>query len=115
MDVSKIFSKKKLTEVNNIIVFYYFSQIFRKIFYTLNKLSYMNELMYNFVTWSDWSVALMHMLCIISLFFNFKNWALKSYWMIELSGKWVPSVMGNMHWEKKTIESIVFLQKHVYY
>ena len=40
----------------SIIVFCYISQIFRMIFCKLKKLSYMNQLMYNLVTWSDWSM-----------------------------------------------------------
>ena len=41
-------------------VFCYVYQIFRKIFCKLKKLSYMNELMYNLVTWLDWSMASMY-------------------------------------------------------
>ena len=49
------------------------SQIFKKVFYKLKKLSYMNELMYNLVTWSDWSMALNAM--------RIKNFGDPKYWI----------------------------------
>ena len=45
-------------EVNRRTLLSFVSQIFRKIFCKSKKLSYMNEFMFNLVTWSNWTMAL---------------------------------------------------------
>ena len=62
--VFEFFSKFLLNgnEETCFIVFCYVSQIFRKMFCKLIELFFMNDLMYNIVTWFDLSMALKYLL-----------------------------------------------------
>ena len=73
------------------IVFSYVSQFFRKMF-SKKKSSYMNELMYNLVTWSDCSMTLMWALYFFILFLNYSDqnfvWHFQVFWTTQISQSW---------------------------
>ena len=73
-NVFKCFQMFYIREANRRALLYFLvSQIFRKIFCKLKKLSYMKELMYDLITWSDWSMALKVLFFVCFQFENKKN------------------------------------------